>query len=167
MHSLVFGRKRSGLSTGVKMRSVMIAAVGSGSGKTIVTAGLLMALKKRNIAVRSFKCGPDYIDPMFHTRVLGLPCRNLDLFLLGERGVLRELSGIEGSDIPQETSGGRDDFSSDVLKRNQESAMQESAARHTCHSGRKAARPERHAGCPDLRAYEFSAGESHNWDHSE
>lgn len=104
----------------------MIAAVGSGSGKTIVTAGLLMALNKRNIAVRSFKCGPDYIDPMFHTRVLGLPCRNLDLFLLGERGVLRELSGKEDSDILQETSGGRDDFSSDVLKRNQESAMQES-----------------------------------------
>lgn len=71
----------------------MIAAMGSGSGKTIVTAGLLMALNKRNITVRSFKCGPDYIDPMFHTRVLGLPCRNLDLFLLGKRGVLRELSG--------------------------------------------------------------------------
>lgn len=104
----------------------MIAAMGSGSGKTIITAGLLMALKKRNIAVRSFKCGPDYIDPMFHARVLGVPCRNLDLFLMGERGVLRELSGKEGSDILQETSGGRDDFSSDVLKRNQESAMQES-----------------------------------------
>ena len=88
----------------------MIGAMGSGSGKTIVTAGLLMALNKRNIAVRSFKCGPDYIDPMFHTRVLGLPCRNLDLFLLGERGVLRELSGKEDSDILQETSGGFDDF---------------------------------------------------------
>ncbi len=73
----------------------MIAAMGSGSGKTIVTAGLLMALKKRNIAVRSFKCGPDYIDPMFHTRVLGLPCRNLDLFLLGEKGVLREAASIQ------------------------------------------------------------------------
>ena len=103
----------------------MIAAMGSGSGKTIVTAGLLMALKKRNIAVRSFKCGPDYIDPMFHTRVLGVPCRNLDLFLLGERGVLRELSGIEGSDIPQETSGGFDDFAFGVKGRNQESAVKE------------------------------------------
>jgi len=103
----------------------MIAAVGSGSGKTIVTAGLLMALNKRNIAVRSFKCGPDYIDPMFHTRVLGLPCRNLDLFLLGERGVLRELSGKEDSDIPQETSGGFDDFAFGVKGRNQESAVKE------------------------------------------
>ena len=103
----------------------MIAAVGSGSGKTIVTAGLLMALNKRNIAVRSFKCGPDYIDPMFHTRVLGLPCRNLDLFLLGERGVLRELSGKEDSDILQETSGGFDDFAFGVKGRNQESAVKE------------------------------------------
>ena len=125
MCSSVSGRKRYGLSTGEKMRSVMIAAMGSGSGKTIVTAGLLMALKKRNIAVRSFKCGPDYIDPMFHTRVLGVPCRNLDLFLLGERGVLRELSGIEGSDIPQETSGGFDDFAFGVKGRNQESAVKE------------------------------------------
>ena len=93
MRSSVSGRKESGVSTGEKMRSVMIAAMGSGSGKTIVTAGFLMALKKRNIAVRSFKCGPDYIDPMFHKRVLGHPCRNLDLFLLGERGVLREICG--------------------------------------------------------------------------
>ena len=99
----------------------MIAAMGSGSGKTIVTAGLLMALKKRNIAVRSFKCGPDYIDPMFHKRVLGLPCRNLDLFLLGERGVLREICGYERSDIFREPLGGFDDFSFGVKGRNQES----------------------------------------------
>ena len=103
----------------------MIAAMGSGSGKTIVTAGLLMALNKRNIAVRSFKCGPDYIDPMFHTRVLGVPCRNLELFLMGERGVLRELSGKEDSDILQETSGGFDDFAFGVKGRNQESAVKE------------------------------------------
>ena len=102
----------------------MIAAMGSGSGKTIVTAGLLMALKKRNIAVRSFKCGPDYIDPMFHTRVLGVPCRNLDLFLLGQRGVLREFSGKEGADILQETSGDFDDFAFGLKGRNQESAVQ-------------------------------------------
>ena len=99
----------------------MIAAMGSGSGKTIVTAGLLMALKKRNIAVRSFKCGPDYIDPMFHKRVLGHPCRNLDLFLLGERGVLREICGYERSDIFREPLGGFDDFSFGVKGRNQES----------------------------------------------
>lgn len=59
---------------------ILLAAPGSGSGKTIVTCALLEALKRRNIKVRSFKSGPDYIDPMFHERVIGVPSRNLDTF---------------------------------------------------------------------------------------
>lgn len=59
---------------------LMIAAAGSGSGKTTVTCGLLQALLFRGVSLCSFKCGPDYIDPMFHTEVLGIPSRNLDLF---------------------------------------------------------------------------------------
>ena len=49
--------------------SFMIAATGSGCGKTYITCGLLEALKGRG-EVRAFKCGPDYIDPMFHKNVL-------------------------------------------------------------------------------------------------
>ncbi|WP_283124272.1 cobyrinate a,c-diamide synthase [Angelakisella massiliensis] len=79
------------------MSRIMLAAMSSGSGKTTVTWGLLAALRDRGVDVRAFKCGPDYIDPMFHTRLLGIPGRNLDLFLQGERAVKRTLSRHGGS----------------------------------------------------------------------
>lgn len=68
----------------VKVPRIMVAAAGSGSGKTTVTCGLLQAFVLRGIRTTSFKCGPDYIDPMFHTEVLGVPSRNLDLFFTDE-----------------------------------------------------------------------------------
>lgn len=74
------------------MKRIMLTAMHSGAGKTAVTCGLLAALKARGMKVGAFKCGPDYIDPMFHTRVLGVPSRNLDLFLQGGEGVRRTLS---------------------------------------------------------------------------
>lgn len=58
----------------------MIAAPASGSGKTMLTCGILAALKARGISATSFKCGPDYIDPMFHRQVLRTNARNLDPF---------------------------------------------------------------------------------------
>ncbi|SFQ47363.1 cobyrinic acid a,c-diamide synthase [Lachnospiraceae bacterium XBB1006] len=63
---------------------IVIAAPGSGSGKTMFTCALLRALQKKGLSVRSFKCGPDYIDPMFHREVLGVPARNLDLYFTEE-----------------------------------------------------------------------------------
>ncbi len=63
---------------------IMIAAAGSGSGKTTVTCGLLQAFLNRGKKLASFKCGPDYIDPMFHSEVLGIKSRNLDLFFTDE-----------------------------------------------------------------------------------
>ena len=71
----------------------MISAMSSGSGKTVITTAFLLAMKRRGLNLISFKCGPDYIDPMYHTRVLGIPCRNLDLFLMGRKKVAEELSG--------------------------------------------------------------------------
>lgn len=68
---------------------LLVAAPNSGSGKTTVVCALLQALKKRGLSLTAFKSGPDYIDPMFHRRVLDTPSYNLDLFLFGrgEKGV--------------------------------------------------------------------------------
>ncbi len=68
----------------MKLNRVMIAAPKSGSGKTTVTCALLQALKHAEWQVVSYKCGPDYIDPMFHKKVLDIPSKNLDTFFTGE-----------------------------------------------------------------------------------
>ena len=86
------------------MSRILLAAPKSGSGKTTITCGLIAALKKRGKSVRSFKCGPDYIDPMFHREVLGVPSKNLDLFFTDEettrrlfaRDNMADISVIEG-----------------------------------------------------------------------
>ena len=78
------------------MKTILFSAMHSGAGKTVMSCAVLAALKKRGLALCAFKCGPDYIDPMFHSRVLGLPCRNLDLFLQGEEGVQKSLRRGEG-----------------------------------------------------------------------
>lgn len=70
-------------------RKIVIAADRSGAGKTTVSCGLLAVLKKRGVKVQSFKCGPDYIDPMFHRRVLGVPSGNLDSFFTDEATLRR------------------------------------------------------------------------------
>ena len=59
---------------------ILIAAIKSGSGKTTFTCALLEALKERKLCPAAFKCGPDYIDPMFHQKVIGVPSENLDPF---------------------------------------------------------------------------------------
>ena len=65
----------------------MVAAPGSGSGKTLITCGLLELLKRKGLKPVACKCGPDYIDPMFHRYVQGVPGRNLDSFFLSQKGV--------------------------------------------------------------------------------
>ncbi|MGN0335560.1 MAG: cobyrinate a,c-diamide synthase [Lachnospiraceae bacterium] len=68
----------------MKLPRIMLAAPASGSGKTLITCGILQALKNRGLSPASFKCGPDYIDPMFHEKVLGVSSGNLDTFFTDE-----------------------------------------------------------------------------------
>lgn len=79
---------------------LVLAAARSGSGKTTVACALLQAFVERGLAPASFKCGPDYIDPMFHSRIIGAKSRNLDLYFAGEdlaRGLF--LEGAKGCGV--------------------------------------------------------------------
>lgn len=76
---------------------IMFAGTKSGDGKTTVTCAVLACLKDMGIRVNAFKCGPDYIDPMFHSRVLQIPTRNLDSFMMGRDNVKRLLLRNAGS----------------------------------------------------------------------
>ncbi len=92
---------------------VMIAAAGSGSGKTVITCGLMRILKEEGEKVVPFKCGPDYIDPMYQRIALGMdvqvlspegevaPGGNLDTFFNDKETILRLMNegGFASSDL--------------------------------------------------------------------
>lgn len=87
------------------MKRIIIGGTNSGCGKTTVTCAILQALVNRKMKVTSFKCGPDYIDPMFHEKIIGTSAYNLDSFfcnddtlkyLLCENGRDADNSVIEG-----------------------------------------------------------------------
>lgn len=79
---------------------IMVAAPASGSGKTVVTCALLRALQRRGLTPAAFKCGPDYIDPLFHRRVVGTASGNLDGFFSSADELCSLLArGAQGADI--------------------------------------------------------------------
>ena len=79
---------------------ILLAAPASGSGKTAAACALMAALREQGLDVRACKCGPDYIDPMFHREVLGVDSKNLDLFFSEPEELIRGyIRHTEGADI--------------------------------------------------------------------
>jgi cobyrinic acid a,c-diamide synthase len=67
---------------------LVIAGVSSGVGKTTIAVGLAAAFRARGLSVRTFKCGPDYLDPTYHARATGRSSPNLDGWMMGKDAVM-------------------------------------------------------------------------------
>ncbi|HVN26934.1 MAG TPA: cobyrinate a,c-diamide synthase [Candidatus Binataceae bacterium] len=76
------------MSRSLGMPRIVIAATGSGVGKTTATVALISALRARGLKVAAFKCGPDYLDPTYHRRSAGVNSHNLDGWMMGCDAVL-------------------------------------------------------------------------------
>jgi cobyrinic acid a,c-diamide synthase len=90
----------------VTARGLIVSAPRSSSGKTTVTLGLLGALRRKGVAVRAAKSGPDYIDPAFHAAATAAKGVNLDSWamppvlieaLIGEAAQASDVLVIEGA----------------------------------------------------------------------
>lgn len=82
---------------GTIFRQNYVAGTHSGCGKTTVTCGLLKVLKETGYKVSAFKCGPDYIDPMFHSKIIKVKSRNLDGFFT-DKNTLNYLLDVNSHD---------------------------------------------------------------------
>lgn len=79
---------------------LIVAATGSGAGKTTATIALIGALRARGMRVAAFKCGPDYLDPTYHRRANGEPSHNLDGWMMGREAVISTFArATDGADI--------------------------------------------------------------------
>jgi cobyrinic acid a,c-diamide synthase len=100
---------------------IVIGGVTSAVGKTTISTAIMYALKQKGLHVQPFKVGPDFIDPSYHTYVTGRQSRNLDVWMMGENGVLKcfhnassgaDIAVVEGVMGLFDGISGKDDFSS-------------------------------------------------------
>jgi cobyrinic acid a,c-diamide synthase len=78
---------------------LLISAPASGTGKTTLMLGLLAAFRRQGIAVQPFKCGPDYIDPAFHTAASGRASFNLDSWAMQPAQIVALTHAADGADL--------------------------------------------------------------------
>lgn len=106
---------------GVQIPRIIVAGVTSGVGKTTVSVAVMHALYKKGLKVQPFKVGPDFIDPSYHTLVTGRQSRNLDVWMMGKKGVQdcfasasqgADISVIEGVMGLFDGMSGKDNFAS-------------------------------------------------------
>ena len=86
----------------VNLPRLMISAAHKSAGKTTISLGILASLASRGVPIRSFKKGPDYIDPMWHRLASGSECYNLDPYIMGRYGCIGSFqrnSGMESKSI--------------------------------------------------------------------
>ncbi|MGZ4862874.1 MAG: nucleotide-binding protein, partial [Halobacteriota archaeon] len=88
------------------MKGVIVGGTRTGVGKTTTTLALLKGLANDGYDVQSFKIGPGFVDVRLHEQVTGQPCYNLDAFLMGEAGVIRELAKSSADMIVIEGASG-------------------------------------------------------------
>ncbi len=79
------------------MKSLIVSAPSSGAGKTMITLGLLRAMRDRGVSIASAKSGPDYIDPQFHHTASGRPCVTLDAWAMTPARI-KALAASSGAD---------------------------------------------------------------------
>ena len=82
------------------MAGFMITAASSGSGKTMITCGLLELFKRKGLNPLACKCGPDYIDGLFHKQVLELEGMNLDSYFEAPEELRDKYSCLSKDHLP-------------------------------------------------------------------
>ena len=83
-----------------KIPRIVVAATGSGVGKTTATVALIGAMRARGLKVAAFKCGPDYLDPTYHERAAGVRSHNLDGWMMDRDAVVATFARASaGADI--------------------------------------------------------------------